>query len=86
MTRILIENGVVLTGEPDVETIHRGYLVIEDDIISKIGAGDPPDAVSRQAGEILDASDSLVMPGMVNAHIHFGDSFIRGLLFINIEP
>jgi 5-methylthioadenosine/S-adenosylhomocysteine deaminase len=79
MSDILIENGLILTINREQEIIDRGYLLIDGDSISTIAAGNPPEEVRAKAKEILDASDALVMPGMVNAHIHFGDAFIRGM-------
>ena len=79
MTRTLIEDGIVLTVNQDQEVFDRGYLLIEGDRISDVAAGTPSAEIRGQADEVIDASDSLVMPGMVNAHVHFGDAFIRGL-------
>ena len=79
MNRILIENGVVVTINPKGDILECGYLVIDNDCITAVGSGNPPAELRRQVGEIIDASSALVMPGMINAHIHFGDSLIRGL-------
>ena len=74
---ILIENGAVVTVEDKV--LDPGYLHIEGDRIAGIGAGKDPDPLRTQAGSILDASHMAVMPGMVNAHTHLFQTFIRGL-------
>ncbi len=38
-----------------------------------------PTTFARQADEVIDASLMAVMPGMVNAHTHLFQTFIRGL-------
>ncbi|MFW5942197.1 MAG: amidohydrolase family protein [bacterium] len=78
MSTILIENGTVVTVNDDQEVFSPGYVFIEDDRITAVGAGEPPPAY-RQADTAIDASLMAVMPGMVNAHTHLFQTFIRGL-------
>jgi len=78
MSTILIKNGTVLTINNEKQIYKKGFVLIENDLIADIGAGDPP-AAYEKADQILDASHMAVMPGMVNAHTHLFQSFIRGL-------
>jgi len=78
MSSILIENGAIVTIDNDQRLIAPGYLLIEDDIITALGPGKPP-ASMQKADIIIDASLMAVMPGMINAHTHLFQSFIRGL-------
>ncbi len=77
---ILVENGAVLTlaGEPPV-VFDPGYVLIRDDRIAAVGPGQPADAWRQAADQIMDARHMAVMPGMVNAHTHLFQTFIRGL-------
>mgnify|MGYP005840466723 CR=1 FL=1 len=76
---ILIENGAVLTVD-DAGTLHTpGYLYIEDDKIAAIGEGAAPELLRTAADERIDATHMAVMPGMVNAHTHLFQTFLRGL-------
>lgn len=79
MNRILIENGVVITVNQNGDVFENGYVILEDDHITKVESGPCPADMRNQAHEIIDASNAIVMPGMVNAHVHFEDAFIRGL-------
>jgi 5-methylthioadenosine/S-adenosylhomocysteine deaminase len=69
---------------PDA-VISRGYVVIAGERISAVGAGDPPQALITQAllteqqyPRIVDAAHMLILPGLVNAHTHLEQTFMRG--------
>lgn len=72
MTRLAVTGGEVL--RPD-GTVERADVVIDRET-SEITAVDPePDAAPD---ETLDATDCVVMPGLVNAHCHMSMSLLRG--------
>lgn len=78
MGTILIENGSVVALD-DLQRVHReGYVFIEEDHIVTVGSGPAP-ASYQNADICIDASLMAVMPGMVNAHTHLFQTFIRGL-------
>lgn len=78
MGSILIENGAVVTVNDHGEVFNPGYVFIEDDLIAAVGAGEAPPKYKR-ADTVIDASLMAVMPGMVNAHTHLFQTFLRGL-------
>jgi 5-methylthioadenosine/S-adenosylhomocysteine deaminase len=78
MSTILIKNGTILTINDEKQIFKKGFVLIENDLIVDVGAGDPPEAFEN-ADQVLDATNMAVMPGMVNAHTHLFQSFIRGL-------
>lgn len=73
---ILIKNGIIATlGEKN--RVLNGYaLLIEDGLIKKIA---PQKSFKGKYGKVIDASGKLVMPGFINAHMHFYSTFARGL-------
>ena len=76
---ILIENGTVLTMD-GAGTLHQpGYVLVRGSTIAAVGAGQAPAELRAAAGQILDAAQMLVVPGMVNGHTHLFQTFIRGL-------
>ncbi len=79
MPGLLIENGVVLTVNSSDEVYPQGYLYIEDDSITTVAKGSAPQEIRGQADEIIDAAGKIVMPGLVNAHVHLFQTLIRGL-------
>jgi len=78
MSSILIKNGAVVTVDVKNQVYKTGYVFIEDDLISAIGAGKAPSQY-RKADIVIDAALMAVMPGIVNAHTHLFQTFIRGL-------
>jgi 5-methylthioadenosine/S-adenosylhomocysteine deaminase len=79
MPGLLIENSSLLTINSRDEIISKGYLFIEEDRIAAVGEGDAPDSLHSQASEIIDAAGQIVMPGLINAHVHLQQSLVRGL-------
>src|SRR5690606_24905870 len=75
MTTILT-NAQLITMD-DALTVHeRGWLQLDDHIITALGSGTPP---STPCDETIDCNGDFVMPGMVNTHCHMGMSVLRGL-------
>ncbi|HEC57743.1 MAG TPA: amidohydrolase [Candidatus Syntrophoarchaeum butanivorans] len=58
--------GTIIYGE-DLEVLTDSYLVVEKGIIKEVGSGSGVDAVI----------DGIIIPGLVNAHTHIGDSFFK---------
>src|SRR4051812_47343934 len=75
-TRMLIENGTVLTMNPTDEIIDPGWIEIVDGAITQVSR--TPIAAEANARRI-DASAKVVMPGLVNAHTHLFQTLIRGV-------
>lgn len=72
---MLIKNATILAmGGPHDATPFTSDLLIEADRIAAIGPGlaAPPGA------RIVDGQDRLVMPGLVNAHLHSGEALYKG--------
>lgn len=77
---ILIENGTVLTLAEDAPAVlDPGYVLIRDDRIAAVAAGRPAAALAAAADQVIDATHMAVLPGLVNAHTHLFQTFIRGL-------
>ena len=77
---ILIENGAVLTMDGAMAPLlDPGYVLIAGDRIAAVGAGQPAAEVRAAAGQVIDARHMAVLPGLVNAHTHLFQTFIRGL-------
>jgi 5-methylthioadenosine/S-adenosylhomocysteine deaminase len=72
--KVLIKGGTVLSFDRAVGNIVGADVLIEDGIISELG----PSLRTRNA-ELVDASDTIVMPGFVDTHRHLWQSLTRNL-------
>ncbi len=84
MKTTLIEKGAVITVDDRQHVYNPGYVLLRGDRIVAVGPGPTPSEVRQQAEasaslEVIDATRMAVMPGMVNAHTHLFQTFIRGL-------
>ena len=73
---ILIKNGYILTLNPKRQIITDGALYIENDTI--IDVGKTEDLKGRKAEVVIDAKNKIVMPGLIDTHIHLSQALIRG--------
>jgi 5-methylthioadenosine/S-adenosylhomocysteine deaminase len=75
---LIIENGLLLTLVEGDEPFQRATLLIQGDRITGILASGE-ERPSIKGVQVLDATDCLVMPGLVNAHGHTAMTLFRGL-------
>src|SRR6185369_2388793 len=71
----LIKGGTLLTLDPALGDLERADLLVEGEKIAAIGRGLPAPAGT----EVIDAADCIVMPGLVNAHLHTWQLGLRGI-------
>ena len=76
---ILIHNGTVITLNNERQIFEPGYLTIEGGRISAVEKGNPDQRLLDSASEVINAGGKIVMPGLVNAHTHLFQTFLRGL-------
>ena len=74
MTRRLIQNGTIVSLDPDVGQLDEGDVLIEDGEIVEVGHG-----LSESNAEVIDASDHIVAPGFVDSHLHMAQTQVRGI-------
>jgi len=74
MTRTLIRNATIVTMDSKLGTIQLGEVLIEGDRIGAIGR-----KIETQDAETIDASGFIVIPGLINAHLHTWQTALRGI-------
>jgi len=73
---ILIKNGIIATLGEKNKVLTGHALLIEDGLVKKIA---PQKTFKGRYGKVIDAAGKLVLPGFINAHMHFYSTFARGL-------
>lgn len=73
---ILIRNATILTmaKKPGGDEPFTGDILIEGDSIAAIG----PNLEAPSGAKVIDGKNRLVMPGLVNAHLHTSETFFKG--------
>lgn len=75
----IIQNGYVLTMDNNRRCFDTGYVVYKDDLIQNVGSGTPSHNILENAEQVIDAKGMAVLPGLINAHTHLFQTFLRGL-------
>ena len=75
MSRMLIKGGCVVTMEPRLGELPQGDVLIEDGRIAAIA----PRLEVPDGAETIDAAGMIVMPGLINGHLHTWQSALRGI-------
>jgi allantoinase len=60
---LYLRNGLVVTEDVPF----RGGIVVRDGLIAELVAGD----IAVEANEVIDLNGKLLMPGMIDSHVHF---------------
>ena len=74
--RTLIQNGTIITFGKSCQVLEDHALLLEGDRITRIA---PKAAIQGPFDRVLDAKGKVVMPGLINAHMHFYSTLVRGL-------
>jgi len=73
---LLITGGPIFTGGEDFALLEGYGILIENGRIAKIA---PSIELLTHGARRIDARGKLVMPGLINAHMHFYSTLVRGL-------
>jgi 5-methylthioadenosine/S-adenosylhomocysteine deaminase len=68
---IHIRDGLLLRSDGG---LRRGDVLIESDTIAAVGEG-----LAHREAEVIEATGMLVVPGLINSHMHSGENFNPGL-------
>lgn len=82
---LLIGNGKVVTRDNNQPYLADGCVAIQDNMIVEVGST----AELRKkytTAEFIDAKSRVVMPGMINTHMHLYSTFARGMASKEASP
>jgi cytosine/adenosine deaminase-related metal-dependent hydrolase len=72
---ILLRGGDLVTMDRQASILPRTDLLVRAGVIHALGEDlDPP-----EAGQVLDVGGCWVLPGLIQGHLHLGQTFFRGL-------
>src|SRR5262245_12657962 len=74
MDRILIKGGPIVTMDPSIGDLANGDVLIERDRIIAVAP-----RIAADEAEVIDASHMVVLPGLINGHLHTWQTALRGL-------
>ncbi len=72
---LLIKNGIIITLGEKNRVLYDHALLCEDGLIKSIA---PVKSFTGSYDKIIDAAGKVVMPGFINAHMHFYSTMVRG--------
>ncbi|MEI9987989.1 MAG: amidohydrolase family protein [Aliidongia sp.] len=73
--RTLFKGGTIVTMDPNVPNLSTGDVLVEGDRIAAVGAD-----IEADGAEVLDATGSIVMPGLIDAHHHMWLGVMRRMM------
>lgn len=85
MSSLLIKNGLIVTFEEENRVIENHAVYIEEGIIKQIVPQDKITDIYKYA-KVIDAKNKLVMPGLINTHMHLYSTFARGIALKGKPP
>ncbi len=75
MSAILVKDAVLLTMRGGAEDIVRGDLLVRNQIIEAVGGS----LTAEEGAEIVDGRNFIVIPGLINAHMHTWQTALRSV-------
>ncbi|MEX1141004.1 MAG: amidohydrolase family protein [Thermoleophilaceae bacterium] len=72
--KTLLRGGTIVTMDPSVDDLERGDVLIEGERIAAVGP-----RIDVEADETIDATGAIVMPGMIDCHVHLWQTAVRGV-------
>ena len=82
MSRMLITGGCVITMDAQLGELPQGDVLIENGRIAAIA----PRLDRAEGAETIDAAGMIVMPGLINGHLHTWQSALRGIAAGEFQP
>jgi putative selenium metabolism protein SsnA len=82
---LLVGNGRLVTRDAALPYVENGCVAIEQNRIVEVGETRVLREKYREA-DFLDAKGNVIMPGMINTHMHLYSTFARGMALKDASP
>src|SRR5437016_249044 len=77
MSTLLVRDATLLVTMDDADQRwYDGGIYVVDNVIQQVGPGD---TLPREADEVINARNMIILPGLVNTHHHFYQTLTRNL-------
>ena len=77
MPSVMIKNGTVITMDRERRVVEHCDIIVEDDRIRWVGR--VGDVGSAGADRVIDATGHIVIPGLIQTHVHLCQALFRGM-------
>ncbi|RYD02334.1 hypothetical protein N752_25615 [Desulforamulus aquiferis] len=82
---LLVGNGRLITRHGDKPYLKDGCVAVRESLIVEVGTTSELKAKYPEAS-FLDAEGKLIMPGLINTHMHLYSTFARGMALKDAAP
>ncbi|MCS7134215.1 MAG: amidohydrolase [Candidatus Caldarchaeum sp.] len=83
MTRYLLKGGFIVPVDGSRRIIRDGCVLVDGDRIEMVGSRD--EVLPYSAGaEVVDTTGCLIIPGLVDTHVHLAQALLRGVVPDNL--
>jgi putative selenium metabolism protein SsnA len=82
---LLVGNGTLITQDDRLPLIEDGCVVIQDGLIAEVG-GTADLQRKHPAAKFVNARGRIIMPGVINTHMHLYSTFARGMALRDEAP
>ncbi|WP_371363360.1 Putative aminohydrolase SsnA [Sporomusa rhizae] len=82
---LLVGNGTVITRDAGLPYLDNGCVAIKENVIVEVG---DTQSIRKKypAAAFMDAKGKVIMPGMINTHMHLYSTFARGMALKDAPP
>ena len=74
MNKILVKSGNIVSMDPAIGDLAGADILVEDDRIAAVAKN-----IEVEGADVIDASRMIVLPGLINGHLHTWQTGLRGL-------
>lgn len=82
---MIIRGGTAITVDAERRVIRNAGIAVKGDRIAYVGKAADTDRL-YQAAKTIDANEKVIIPGLVNAHVHYSHHVSKGLIPDSLGP
>jgi 5-methylthioadenosine/S-adenosylhomocysteine deaminase len=79
-TNLIVKNALLVTCDKNHNVLEDAAILVSGNTIKWVGPSQDLEKIAPANAKIIDGSNKILMPGLINMHSHCGDSLFRGLV------